>query len=155
MVYGGTDKERISLNEATLWSGGPIDAAKVNPDAKHYLQPIREALFAEDYKKADSLAHFMQGPYSEAFMPLGNLFFDFANKGQVSDYRRELYIQQAISKVSYRIGVTTYTRETIVSHPHQLIIFRLTAQGKDKLSFPVILIVNCCRKVRSNKGCFG
>ncbi|MGJ1483228.1 glycoside hydrolase family 95 protein [Sphingobacterium multivorum] len=135
MVYGGVDKERISLNEATLWSGGPIDAAKVNPDAKRYLQPIREALFNEDYKKADSLAHFMQGPYSEAFMPLGNLFFDFASKGNVSDYRRELDIQQAISTVSYRIGETRYTRETLVSHPQQVIIFRLTAQGKDKLNF--------------------
>jgi len=135
MVYGGIDKERISLNEATLWSGGPIDASKINPDAKNYLAPVREALFAEDYKKADSLVHFMQGPYSEAFMPLGNLFFNFANNGQISNYKRELDIQNALSKVSYQANQTTYTRETFVSHPQQLVIFRLTATGEDKLNF--------------------
>lgn len=135
MVYGGIAREQISLNEATLWSGGPIDASKVNPNAKNYLGPIRTALFSEDYKAADSLAHFMQGPYSEAFMPLGNLFFKFDHTGEATHYMRELDIQNAISKVSYQINNTTYTRETFASHPHQLIIFRLTATGKAKLSF--------------------
>ncbi|WP_316848260.1 glycoside hydrolase family 95 protein [Pedobacter psychrodurus] len=135
MVYGGVHKERISLNEATLWSGGPIDASNVNPNAKNYLGSIRTALFSENYKKADSLAHFMQGPYSEAFMPLGNLYFNFNNKGEANNYKRELDIQNAISKVTYSTDGTTYTRETFASHPQQLIIFRLTATGKDKLNF--------------------
>lgn len=134
MVYGGVEKERVSLNEATLWSGGPIDASKINPNAHNYLQPIRDALFAEDYKKADSLQRFMQGPYSEAYMPLGNLYFNFA-KGEASNYKRELDIQNAISKVSYTVNGTTYTRETFVSHPNQVVVFRFTASGKDKLNF--------------------
>ncbi|WP_225872675.1 glycoside hydrolase family 95 protein [Pedobacter frigoris] len=135
MVYGGITQERISLNEATLWSGKPIDAANINPNAHKYLQPIRDALFAEDYKKADSLQHFMQGPYSEAYMPLGYLFFNFDHKGEASNYKRELDIQNAISKVTYQIDGTTYMRETFVSNPDQVVIFRLTATGKNKLNF--------------------
>lgn len=40
MVYGGTDKEKISLNEDTLWSGYPKD--KMLPTAK---EGIKEAIF--------------------------------------------------------------------------------------------------------------
>jgi alpha-L-fucosidase 2 len=135
MIYGGITQERISLNEATLWSGRPINAAKINPNAHTYLQLVRDALFAEDYKKADSLQHFMQGPYSEAFMPLGNLFFNFDHKDDATGYKRELDIQNAISKVNYRVDGTEYTRETFISYPDQVVIFRLTASGKNKLNF--------------------
>lgn len=135
MVYGGVAQERISLNEATLWSGKPVDAAKINPNAHAYLKPVRDALFAEDYKKADSLQHFMQGPYSEAYMPLGYLFFNFDHKAETTHYKRELDIQNALSKVTYEINGTVYTRETFVSHPDQVVIFRLTAKGRDKLNF--------------------
>ena len=73
IVYGGIEKERISLNEATLWAGYPVDP-NMNPAAKNYLPLIREALFAEDYKKADSLTRFIQGKFSSSYAPLGNLF---------------------------------------------------------------------------------
>src|SRR5205814_8037698 len=60
MIYGKTDIERISLNDITLWSGAPVDP-NMNPEAKNYLPKVREALFSENYKAADSLMHFMQG----------------------------------------------------------------------------------------------
>ncbi|MGY0034977.1 glycoside hydrolase N-terminal domain-containing protein [Pedobacter sp. NJ-S-72] len=68
MVYGGVNTERFSLNEATLWAGGPVNP-DMNPQAKTYLEPVRKALFAENYKKADSLVHFMQGKFSESYAP--------------------------------------------------------------------------------------
>lgn len=135
MVYGGVMQEKVSLNEATLWSGKPIDAAKINPGAKNYLAPIRDALFAENYKKADSLQRFMQGAYSEAYMPLGFLFFNFSHKGEVTGYKRALDIQNAVSKVNYQLDGTAYTRESFISKPDQVVIFRLTAKGKNKLNF--------------------
>ena len=135
MVYGGVQKERLSLNEETLWTGKPVNPA-MNPKAKNYLQPVREALFAEDYKKADSLMHFMQGKYSDSYAPLGNLMLDFKYPtDNVTGYKRTLDIQRAISKVSYQIDETIYTRETFVSHPDQVVVMKLTAKGKDKLNF--------------------
>ncbi|MGY0034978.1 glycoside hydrolase N-terminal domain-containing protein [Pedobacter sp. NJ-S-72] len=66
---------------------------------------------------------------------LGNLFFDFKHQGEAGNYKRELDIQNAISKTSYIINGTTYTRETFISHPDQLVVIRFTATGKDKLDF--------------------
>ncbi|MBB5619507.1 alpha-L-fucosidase 2 [Pedobacter cryoconitis] len=149
MVYGGIQTERFSLNEATLWAGGSVNP-DMNPQAKTYLKPVREALFAENYKKADSLVRFMQGKFSESYAPLGNLFFDFKHQGEPAAYQRELDIQNARSKVSYIINGTTYTRETFVSHPDQLVVVRFTATGKDKLDFTCHLNSLLQHKVSSN-----
>lgn len=135
MVYGGIKEEKISLNEITLWSGNPVNAAAINPDAKNYLQPVRQALFNEDYKLADSLVRRMQGPYSESYAPLGNLLISFNNDGEATIFNRELDIQNAVARVSYTINGTKYTRETFASHPQQVIVMRFTATGKDKLNF--------------------
>ena len=42
MVFGNPNKERIVLNEISMWSGGMQDANR--PDAWQYLQPIRQLL---------------------------------------------------------------------------------------------------------------
>lgn len=135
MIYGGTNIEKISLNEATLWAGQPVNAGSINPDANKHLQSVRDALFNEDYKKADSLVRQMQGPYSESYAPLGNVYFKFEHTGNISNYRRELDIQNAITRVSYTEDGTNYTRETFTSFPNQVIVMRLTASGKNKLNF--------------------
>jgi len=88
MVYGGIAKDRISLNEATLWAGYPVDA-NMNPAAKQYLPLVREALFAGNYKKADSLTKFIQGKFSASYAPFGNLWMHF-NLKEVSKYSRTL-----------------------------------------------------------------
>lgn len=133
MLYGGINAERLSLNEETLWSGGPVDP-HMNPNAKDYLQPVRTALFNEDYRKADSLMKFMQGKYSESYAPLGNLFLEFRHAtNNVVHYKRELDIQNAVSRVSYQANGTEYTREYFASYPDQVIVIRLHSKGKDKL----------------------
>src|SRR5665811_1663335 len=48
-VFGGVDSDKIFLNDATLWSGGPVDA-NMNREAFKNLSAIREALKNEDYK---------------------------------------------------------------------------------------------------------
>lgn len=133
MVYGGVEHDRISLNEATLWSGYPVDP-NMNPDAKKYLPKIREALFNEEYKSADSLTRFIQGKYSSSYAPLGNLHLEFNHK-ESHAYRRELDLSNGIARVSYASDGTSYLREYFVSHPDQLMFIRLTAVGKNKLDF--------------------
>ena len=51
-VFGGVASDKIYLNDATLWSGEPVDA-NMNPEAYKNLPAIREALKNEDYKLAD------------------------------------------------------------------------------------------------------
>jgi Glycosyl hydrolase family 65, N-terminal domain len=43
MVFGGIVRERLQLNEDTVWAGGPYDP--VNPDAKAALPEVRRLRF--------------------------------------------------------------------------------------------------------------
>ena len=45
--------ERLQLNEATLWSGGPKDWN--NAGARDVLPKVREAIFAGRYSEAEEL----------------------------------------------------------------------------------------------------
>ena len=54
MIFGGVAKERIQLNEDSLWSGAPQDAD--NPAAPAALPEIRQMLFAGRYAEAEKLA---------------------------------------------------------------------------------------------------
>ena len=58
LVYGGTDDNIIYLNDITLWTGKPVDRS-LDKDAHQWIPKIREALFNEDYKLADSLQHYV------------------------------------------------------------------------------------------------
>lgn len=42
-VFGGVISDKIFLNDATLWSGEPVDA-NMNPEAYKNLPAVREAL---------------------------------------------------------------------------------------------------------------
>ena len=75
MVFGGVDTERLQLNEDTLWSGEPTDWN--NPGAKTVLPELRRLLDEGDYIGADALCKKMQGPFTQSYQPMGNLFLDF------------------------------------------------------------------------------
>jgi alpha-L-fucosidase 2 len=53
MDFGGVGRERIVLNESSLWSGGPYDGNKY--DAYQCLPEVREKLFAGDISGAGSI----------------------------------------------------------------------------------------------------
>ncbi|MDV6329963.1 glycoside hydrolase family 95 protein [Asticcacaulis sp. 201] len=136
MVRGGIVEEVISLNEDTLWSGYPTENS--NPDAISTLAAVREAVFAGDYHKADQLAKRMQGPYSQSYAPLADLKLSMPHPETVTDYRRELALDQAVAVTSYVMGRTQYRREVFASHPDQVVVVRLSATG-GTLSFDATL----------------
>ena len=88
-VFGGVESDKIYLNDATLWSGEPVDPY-MNPEAYKHIPEIREALANEDYELADELNRNIQGKFTESFAPLGTLFLNVEHQGEVSDYYREL-----------------------------------------------------------------
>lgn len=135
-VFGGVNSDQIYLNDATLWSGGPVDPY-MNPEAYKNIPAIREALKNEDYKLADQLQRKLQGRFSESYAPLGTLFLKFQNEGEVQNYRRELNISEAISKITYEVAGVQFTREYFISYPDQVMVIRLTSSKKGALSFDV------------------
>lgn len=137
MVFGGVNNELIQLNEATLWSGGPVNN-NVNPEATKYLPLVREALFKEQYHKADSLLRKMQGAYSQSYLPLGDLRIHQQLKDtSVQQYYRDLDIANAKATTRFTSDGVTYTRELFASAPDQVIVIRLKASKKGMLNFTV------------------
>jgi alpha-L-fucosidase 2 len=131
MVYGGVGLDRLSLNEATLWAGYPVDPA-MNPNAPKFLPQIREALFAGDYKKADSLTRFMQGKFSASYAPLGNIWLHFP-ASQASNYKRTLDMEHGVATVTYNANNTQFKRTYFTSYPDQLLFIRLQAEGQEPI----------------------
>jgi alpha-L-fucosidase 2 len=135
-VFGGMESDKIYLNDATLWSGEPVDP-NMNPEAYKNLPAIREALNKEDYKLADELQHKLQGKFSQSYLPLGTLFIDFQYSGEPRNYYRELNISNAVSRVSFEVAGVFYTREYFISYPDQVMVIRLTSSKKGALNFAV------------------
>lgn len=137
MVFGGVERERLDLNEDTLWSGGPKDWN--NPKAQAVLPEVRRLILAGRHAEADTLCREMMGPYTQSYLPLGSLYVKMEHGDIATNYRRELDIETAIAKVSYQVGSATYNREVFASYPHQVIALRLMCDRPGMLSFKVKL----------------
>ncbi|WP_064196228.1 MULTISPECIES: glycosyl hydrolase family 95 catalytic domain-containing protein [Emticicia] len=135
-VFGGVESDKIYLNDATLWSGEPVNA-NMNPEAYKHLPAIREALRNENYKLADQLNKKLQGKFSESYAPLGTMYLTNDKATNYTNYYRELDISKAISKVTYEVDGVKYTREYFVSYPDQIMVIKLTSSKKGALSFDV------------------
>jgi alpha-L-fucosidase 2 len=140
MIFGGTAKERIQLNEDSLWSGGPRDVN--NPAALAHLAETRKLLFEGKPAEAMNLAgkYLMASPMQiTPYQSLGDLRLEFPGHENAEDYRRELDLATATAKVTYRVGDVVYTREIFASHPDQVLVIRITASKPGKLTLFALL----------------
>lgn len=139
MVYGGVDKEHLQLNEETLWSGGPHSYD--NPEAYQHLSQVREFLKQEKYIEAEAAAEKMLGvpKYQMAYQPLGDLFLTFPEGQKSSNYRRELDLQNAISKVTYTVDDARFVRKIFASQPDQTIVVQLESDKSEQINFDLSL----------------
>jgi alpha-L-fucosidase 2 len=139
MVFGGVGTERFQLNESTLWSGGPLDGN--NPKAKDMLPRVRAALFAGRYTEAEDLTKQMQGPWTESYLPLGDLYLDFEPNGRagsienIANYVRHLDLNRAVAVTRYKHDGAIYTREAFVSAPDHALVIRLTCDQPGRIAF--------------------
>jgi alpha-L-fucosidase 2 len=137
MVFGGVQEELIQLNDATLWSGGPVKT-NINPQSPEYLPKVREALFKGDYPTANNLVKKMQGLYSESYLPLGDLTIQQTFKNNLPvGYYRDLNIQNAVATTKFTADGVEYQREIFASAPDQVIVVRLLANNPRQLSIKV------------------
>jgi len=134
MIFGGTDSERVQLNEDTLWSGGPRDWN--NPQAADLLPEVRRLVLAGQYCAADALCQKMQGPFNQSYQPLGNLYLQCELEGnQPEQYFRALDLDRAVATTRFQQGGVTYERQVFASFPDQVIVIRLAASQKGALTF--------------------
>lgn len=146
MVFGGVNRERIQLNEKSLWSGSPDD--NDNPDAYASLGKIRQLLWDGKYKEATGLTlktQICKGAGSGngngakvpfgCFQTLGDLWFDFGETGEFKNYHRELDLTRGVVLVTYEQNGIRFKREIFASYPDRALVIGLTADKKGALSF--------------------
>ncbi|WP_282124713.1 glycoside hydrolase family 95 protein [Algibacter mikhailovii] len=146
MVFGDVNKERIQLNEESMWSGSPNDDD--NPNAYPAQNTIRQLLFEGKYKEATELTQQTQVCKGEGtghgkgasvpfgcFQTLGDLWLDFEKESSYENYHRELDLEDAVVRVSYTQEGVQYKREIFVSEPNQIMVVKLTADQPGKISF--------------------
>jgi len=129
MIFGNAEKELIQLNEETLYSGGPADQ-NPTPDASQYLAPARQALFEGKNTDASRAMRKMQGPDTQMYQPLGDLFISQKSTSPVTNYYRDLNIESAIAVTRFTQDGIVYTREMFVSAPDSMMVIRLKASQK-------------------------
>ena len=146
MIFCDVNKERIQLNEESMWSGSPDD--NDNPDAYPAQAEIRKLLFEGKYKEATALTKQTQickgtgtgygngatVPFG-CFQTLGDLWIDFEKQSSYENYHRELNLENAVATVSYKQEGIQYRREIFVSQPDQLMAIKLTADKPGSISF--------------------
>ena len=74
MVYGGTGREELQLNEETFWAGGPYD--NNNPNALYVLPVVRNLIFQGKTREAQRLvdANFFARKDGMSYLTMGSLF---------------------------------------------------------------------------------
>jgi alpha-L-fucosidase 2 len=136
MVYGNVDTETIQLNEYTVWSGSPN--RNDNPLALDSLAEIRKLIFEGKQKEAEQIANrviISKKSQGQMYEPVGELHLAFDGHTNYTNYYRELDIDKAVAKTSYKVGDVTYTRQVVASFPDRVIVVRLTASKPGGLSF--------------------
>jgi alpha-L-fucosidase 2 len=137
MVFGGTEDERLQINESTLWGGGPHDYT--NSKAFAHLQQIRQLIFAGKVDEAERLSENLMGKPKllMPYQPFCDLRLHFAGHDQATEYRRALHLADAIAETSYNVGSSNFQREVFVSYPDQVLVVRITASQRGQLAFSV------------------
>jgi len=108
MTFGGPVSEKIQLNEATFWSGGP--SRNDNPNALGALPTIRQLIFNGAYSSAESMINqnvTAKQLHGSKYQPIGNLILSFQGHSSYTDYYRELDLEKAVFTTTYKVADVT------------------------------------------------
>ena len=136
MIFGGVARERLQLNEDTLYAGGPYDPS--NPEALAALPRVRELINAGKYREAQNLAQekMMGRPMRmPSYQTVGDLMLGFGASSMCEDYVRDLDLDRALGSVRYRQDGVTFRREYFASPVDQVLVIRVTADRAASVDF--------------------
>ena len=101
-IFGGDRRERVNLNEVTLWSGGPNLPG--NGSGYAYGPLANKNQFG-------------------SYQPFGNLYIDFELEGETRDYARSLDLRDGIARVTFTNDGNEHERECFVSEPDDVLMY--------------------------------
>jgi alpha-L-fucosidase 2 len=151
MMFGDTKKERIALNEISLWSGGPQDADIEN--AYQFLKPIQDYLLAGDNKAAQDLLQknfISKGKGSGhgrganekygAYQTMGDLFISWKDSNAVAtNYNRVLDIERAVASTTFTRNGSTFSEEIFTDFVNDITWVRLSSTKKNGINIVLSL----------------
>lgn len=135
MVFGGQEKERLQLNEDTLWDGYARD--RTRSGALPALQKVRELIFAGKNEEATEVANqeMMGDPATiNSYQSLGDLHLDFGAMADIRDYRRSLDLDTGIAETTYVNDDVQFTRQVFASVPDNIIVVHIRASRPGALN---------------------
>lgn len=142
MILGNCQREVISLNEDTLWSGFPRDYT--DAQAFPYLEKVRKAVFEKRYAEAEELLNrHMTGVWNESYLPMADLKIEWEEADTaVQDYQRILDLSEGVCKVSFEMGQNRHQRTAFASFPDQVIVLKFETEK------PVTMHLSLSSKLR-------
>jgi alpha-L-fucosidase 2 len=139
MVFGNPEKDKIVLNEETIWTGHKI----YNRDRKgghRYIRKIQQLLMDGQYLEAEKLTRakimgkrFPTGTHTNQM--LAYFYIETPDHKEVAGYKRTLDLDNSLFKVQYEVEGVAYTREAFSSYPDQVMVFKLLADRPGKINF--------------------
>jgi alpha-L-fucosidase 2 len=140
MVFGNPSQERVQLNEATIWGGGPNN--NIDLSAQSHIVEVRTLLAQKKYAEAQEAANKYLGPKGNSGMPYqmaGNLLISFPTHQQATNYYRDLDISNATASVKYTVHGVNYKREFFTALGANVMMVRLTADKPRMISCKIKL----------------
>ncbi len=130
MQYGNPDCEQIEINEESLWSGKRIEEKyHASPET---LAEIRKLIFEEKLHEAADLARktfLSDPPVVRSYESFGEIFVDFFDKSPYTNYRKELELSEAVSRVFWTKSRTNFKSECFVSEDYDALVYKLESDG--------------------------
>ena len=117
-IFGGDRRERINLNEVSLWTGGPN---LPNNGSGYAYGPLANK---------DQFG---------SYQPFGNLFIDFNLTGSTTDFVRSLDLRDGIARVSFKNGGVRHTRESFVSYPDNALVYMASTDAENGINAKIAL----------------
>lgn len=137
MVFGGTEREELQLNEETFWAGGPH--SNNNPNGLKALPEIRKLIFEGKTMEAQNLIDksYFTPQHGMRYLTMGSLYMDFPGHKEASNYYRDLNLENATATTRYTVNGINYERTAFASLTDQVIIIHIKADQAQALNFLV------------------
>lgn len=135
MVFSQPLRERIQLNEDSVWSGGYRE--RNNPSALENLERVRELIRSEKIPEAEAVifdAFCGTPPNERHYMPLGDMTTEHYGEENCVFKTRSLDLETAVCLTEYEINGVDFKREVICSAPDNALVMNISADKKGSVS---------------------
>ncbi len=140
MVYGRTDKEIISMNSDSLWTGFPRKTV-LKDDCNQKFKEARDLVLRGEYRKGqDIIEENVLATCSQAYMPLCDIEIKYKNcLIPRKNYQRFLDLETGVNTVHYTRSGISFERKSFVSSPVNAYIDRIVADNGSPINFTASL----------------